>query len=549
MTRILVQRGSGSSSNQSRAGSSSSAARPDTQGTSIPQSASTVRDEEISEEVQEQVEVDEVLENSGSDDNKVVQIDELLTVSINDDRIESLNDDIVDNEKVGNDEGVGSGDLVKGLSGLILERSLVESEGSSAGYPEVGSGSPRPPPPPVPPPKPALTNSNSRRFMSGASNSVRIGSSRRAVAWPVVSTRSSPTGSRPSSPRSHGENEGYNSGDEQNPCFVSTYDDFERERQFEIDIRRSKGLEVKKMLEDGNCLFRAVADQVYGDSEEYDMARQMCIDYMERERDHFSQFITEGFTSYCKRKRRDKVYGNNVEIQALSEMYNRPIHIYSYSTEPINIFHGSYNTDTPPIRLSYHHGNHYNSLVNPRRSTIGAGLGFSCLQGASVAKGVEFADSGNNRACRQVWTEIRSKLLLKLNKTSRLIMQALLAEGRFYSDLELTEKEIERMVMEASRAEYLADNNFKPQLGRKESSTAGAEPSSSSARSSASETTKADGVQDTALSSGMQMVLSMGFSYLQVIEAYSIFGDDVDSMVCYLLETGSSSRRKGKATE
>jgi OTU domain-containing protein 5 len=48
----------------------------------------------------------------------------------------------------------------------------------------------------------------------------------------------------------------------------------------------------------------------------------------------------------------------------------------------------------------------------------------------------------------------------------------------------------------------------------------------------------------------MQMVLSMGFSYLQVIEAYSIFGDDVDSMVCYLLETGSSSsRRKGKATE
>ena len=28
----------------------------------------------------------------------------------------------------------------------------------------------------------------------------------------------------------------------------------------------------------------------------------------ERERDHFSQFITEGFISYCKRKRRDKVY-------------------------------------------------------------------------------------------------------------------------------------------------------------------------------------------------------------------------------------------------
>jgi len=51
------------------------------------------------------------------------------------------------------------------------------------------------------------------------------------------------------------------------------------------------------------------------------------------------------------------------------------------------------------------------------------------------------------------------------------------------------------------------------------------------------------------LSSGMQILLSMGFTYIQAIEAYSIFGDDVDSMVCYLLETGSSSRRKGKATE
>lgn len=63
-------------------------------------------------------------------------------------------------------------------------------------------------------------------------------------------------------------------------------------------------------------------------------------------------------------------------------------------------------------------------------------------------------------------------------------------------------------------------------------------------------------LRETVLSSSVQMVLSMGFSYFQVIEAYSIFGDNVDSMICYLLETGSGStgsgsfnRRKGKATE
>ena len=46
--------------------------------------------------------------------------------------------------------------------------------------------------------------------------------------------------------------------------------------------------------------------------------------------------------------------------------------------------------------------------------------------------------------------------------------------------------------------------------------------------------------------------MGMGFGYLQVMEAYGIFGDDVDSILCFLLETdghGSASHGKGKATE
>lgn len=531
MTRVLVQRGSGSSSSQNRTGAGSSAStsatRPDTQG-NTGQVVVVPKDEDIGDEVKEQI-VDAFVESSGSGDNKVTRTDEPVMESVPGEGSESLDEEIGDCENLGNEEVESSEGLVEALGRL-----RIESEDSSADSPAIGGRRLQPPPPPVPPPKPTASNTNLRRFASGSSNSSQKGSPRRAVAWSVVSSRTSPTGSRPSSPRSHGESEGYNSADEQNSCFVSSYDDVERERQFEIDLRRSKGLEVKRMVEDGNCFFRAVADQVYGDSEMYDLVRQMCMDYMERERDHFSQFITEGFTSYCKRKRRDKVYGNNVEIQALSEMYNRPIHIYSYSTDPINIFHGSYNPDIPPIRVSYHHGNHYNSLVNPRRLTLGAGLGFSCLQGSNIDR-------------EQIKAAIKAQ-------QDQQIDNALLSEGQFYSDIELTEKEIERMVMEASRAEYLANDRLKQQLGHKESSTSAAEPSSSGARSSGSETKvdgvrDNDGIQETALSGSMQMVLSMGFSYLQVTEAYSIFGEDVDSMVCYLLETGNGSRRKGKATE
>ena len=49
----------------------------------------------------------------------------------------------------------------------------------------------------------------------------------------------------------------------------------------------------------------------------------------------------------------------------------------SFPAEPVNIFFGVYKTDNPPIRLSYHSGIHYNSVVDPNKATIGVGLGLA----------------------------------------------------------------------------------------------------------------------------------------------------------------------------
>ncbi|CAK9172894.1 unnamed protein product [Ilex paraguariensis] len=289
MTRILVQRGSGSSSSQNRSSSlvpsSSSLAPPQSQVTSTSQVASAVKDGELGEEVPEKVAVEELSEYYGASDSKGVKSDELLQQSSNNDCNDGDSEEILDDEKGGIgvviDDDMGSRELVRGLSRM---RTAEEgNEGSGGSSLQMAIGGSYLPLPPVPPPKRSSVNSNLRRFGSGGSSAVCIGSSRRAAVWPIVSTRTSQSGSRPSSPRSHCENEGYNSADEKSPCFGSSYHDAERERQFEIDIRRVKGLEVKRMLDDGNCLFRAVADQVYGDSEVYDLVRQMCIDYMGRE--------------------------------------------------------------------------------------------------------------------------------------------------------------------------------------------------------------------------------------------------------------------------
>jgi len=72
--------------------------------------------------------------------------------------------------------------------------------------------------------------------------------------------------------------------------------------------------------------------------------------------------------------------------------------------DPINTFHSSYKTDNEPIRLSYHGNVHYNSVVDPRKATIGVGLGLPGLQpGVSIYSArVEFCDRCCLFACLSV---------------------------------------------------------------------------------------------------------------------------------------------------
>ena len=44
---------------------------------------------------------------------------------------------------------------------------------------------------------------------------------------------------------------------------------------------RNKGLRVVPVEGDGNCLFRSVSHQVYGDDSHHRLVRARCMDYME----------------------------------------------------------------------------------------------------------------------------------------------------------------------------------------------------------------------------------------------------------------------------
>ena len=120
---------------------------------------------------------------------------------------------------------------------------------------------------------------------------------------------------------------------------------------------------VKK---DGNCLFSSISDQVYGTDKHSIIIREKCMDYIEKNKLFYSQFIEGGeakMPSYIERKRKIGIWGDNLEIQDLNEIYGRAIEIYVNLDKPIRSFCNAKINKKFPIKISYHGNKHYNSMV------------------------------------------------------------------------------------------------------------------------------------------------------------------------------------------
>lgn len=211
-----------------------------------------------------------------------------------------------------------------------------------------------------------------------------------------------------------------------------------------------RGLVIKEMEGDGACMFRAIAEQIYGDQEMHGQIRRLCMDYMLNNKDHFREFITENYESYIDRKRADHVHGNHVELQAISEMFARPVEVYQYSDEPINVLLprsegapevGGASTSSaqqyPPLRLSYHRAVHYNAILAPNVPTIGVGLGLPGM----------------------IPGEADKNLMASAMKTSELehIEETMLQDKIDLTDYQRTQADLEDQIARESLMTYLND--------------------------------------------------------------------------------------------
>ena len=301
---------------------------------------------------------------------------------------------------------------------------------------------------------------------------------------------------------------------------------------------------IKQMGRDGNCMFRSVSDQIYGNEDYHNIIREKCMDYLLIEREFFSQFVEGGdneFDNYINMKRKSGVWGDDVELQAISELYNRPIEIYSGSNKPLKTFHENIkdfnlkdnankenkNIKVSPIRISYHGNEHYNSVVPTKYD-------FDIWRNYKDSMIMETPGKYEEEMLKLMKERKLNKLNEKkeIEESRKLFIQT---KDKYLDDMLLDlllneDGKNDESIIEQSKLEYKKEQDDILQKVIKESINDTKKNDNNS---------KGLNEMDYFSNPVIQSALECGFSLEDAIMAWTIYGDNQDLVMQYLLSTKS----------
>ena len=289
----------------------------------------------------------------------------------------------------------------------------------------------------------------------------------------------------------------------------------DREKRF-AQLLQLNSMKIVPMNGDGNCLFRSVSHQLYGDESFHMLIREASMRYISLEREYFCQFMIGGaekFDEYLAQMSRSGAWGDDIEIQAMSEIYNKPFNIFAYSSLPIRTFHEDHGQGRA-IRLAYHGQCHYNSVVDVQ----GQGRMIDSSPGEFEQHVLEQATRELFRAGlarhRQRFEEnlhmdieeaLRSSLAA-FEGEDVMLRQAIEVSKKDNEDLELNLSE-QQMIEQALHLSQNEDELVKHAL----------------------EISKKDAVPEAVI-----YVMNSGFTFEQAMTAWHMCGDNPNSMIEYI---------------
>ena len=123
------------------------------------------------------------------------------------------------------------------------------------------------------------------------------------------------------------------------------------------------GLRVNEVDADGNCLFRALSDQIEGSAKHHGKYRDEIVAFMRRDEERFKWFVEddEDWGDYLARLGRDGEWGGNLELVAAANLRSVNVVVHQLEAPKFEICADD-NSATRTVHLSYHGEAHYNSV-------------------------------------------------------------------------------------------------------------------------------------------------------------------------------------------
>ncbi|XP_030403464.1 putative bifunctional UDP-N-acetylglucosamine transferase and deubiquitinase ALG13 [Gopherus evgoodei] len=96
----------------------------------------------------------------------------------------------------------------------------------------------------------------------------------------------------------------------------------------------SQGLYRMLTARDASCLFRAVSEQMFSCQSHHREVRKACVSFMRENRENFQAYVEGSFEEYLERLGDPEGRAGQLEISALSLMYNRDFILYQEPGQP-----------------------------------------------------------------------------------------------------------------------------------------------------------------------------------------------------------------------
>lgn len=164
-----------------------------------------------------------------------------------------------------------------------------------------------------------------------------------------------------------------------------------------------KGLRSRSIVGDGNCLFRAVSQDLYDTQDSHLDLRRRTVEYMRENGALFESFITHGdqnMDDYLEEISTDGAHADQYEISALQQVIQRPIFIFSNLHGSVSGTNLNYDGDVleNPIFLNY-----FDEIEDENEYSAGH---YELLQG-NVTQGIidELKSSSCSESCVPSSTE------------------------------------------------------------------------------------------------------------------------------------------------